>query len=367
MKRKTHVNYFALIFCCFSLTTITSQNLLNSWELGSGSAPGYQRVGTDAENIRVYGENHLGQNVILWKGGNDAINGGDGGWKSSYVPIDNAKKYRFSVWIKKTNSNDGNTYFGCQHWQYNQSSGAYNILNLSGNLNWNPYFWYGDLPRLDRWYLLVGYIHEKNTTVTTNQGAIYDGVTGKFIQNITDFKFDTSTNILRHRAFLYYDPNINDRQYHYAPRIEEVNSATPTIAQLLGINENSTLKFTYDTPGNQAKREYCSGSCTSRVSTEIQAKEEVAEESIENIEDAFRGLNIFPNPTQSNITIKTSQESLVKRITVFDIKGALLQTLDYNKPVPSMQVNLSRWPVGVYYLHLHLENGESTTKKVIKQ
>lgn len=37
----------------------------------------------------------------------------------------------------------------------------------------------------------------------------------------------------RHRAYLYYDSNVSDRQYFYGPRLEEVNGNEPTISSLL--------------------------------------------------------------------------------------------------------------------------------------
>ena len=128
--------------------------------------------------------------------------------------------------MDKTNSNDGTTYFGFNA----NSSGS---LRLDGTYNNNPYFWSGDLPKLNRWYLLVGYVHKSSHTGTANTGGIYDGTTGEKIKTITDYKLKNTVTSLRHRSYLYFDTNTLDRQYFYEPRIEPITGNEPTILELL--------------------------------------------------------------------------------------------------------------------------------------
>lgn len=214
----------------FNNSSAYSQNLLNtaSWTIGSGSVTGFSVNGSDSENFRELGLNHIGEEVILWKAVPDVNNDADGGWNTNQYLIDNTKTYRFSVWIKKTNSFDGTSYFGCQQWS--NAADLFSVLNLNGSFDFNPYFWSNyngnnQLPHLNRWYLLVGFIHHKDYGQTTNKGAIYDGVTGELVQNVTDFKFHSNTTAVRHRAYLYHNTNTNDRQYFYEPRIDIVNSS----------------------------------------------------------------------------------------------------------------------------------------------
>ena len=119
--------------------------------------------GATNENIREFGTDPFGNSSILWKGGNDASSNADGGWNSSYHNIDHKETYRFVVWLKKTNSNNGRTYFGCQQWQSNTTLYSQTILKLDGSVNTSPYFWAGDLPQLNKWYMLVGYVHGMQT------------------------------------------------------------------------------------------------------------------------------------------------------------------------------------------------------------
>ncbi|QQT28361.1 hypothetical protein I6J02_14005 [Sphingobacterium spiritivorum] len=205
-----------------------AQNLVNlsDWVPGTGSTAFLEVNGDPANNIREWGIGPYGNRVILWKGVG-GINDANAGWNSRHFEIDHRKMYRFTIWLKKTNSTDGYSYFGCA-----------NVNNLDNTLNANPYFWYGDLPELDKWYLVVGYIHGSADPSTTYYGGIYDGVTGTKVAEIQDFKFPDYVTATFQRTYLYYDPNANDRQYFYGPRAEVVDGNEPTIEALLGINKS---------------------------------------------------------------------------------------------------------------------------------
>ena len=230
---------------------MSSQNLLNtsSWTVGNGSVSGFSQNGATSENSREFGTDPFENSSILWKGGNDASSNADGGWNTNYQNIDNTKTYRFVVWLKKTNSNDGYTYFGCQQWQSNNDTNVYphNILRLNGSINKNPYFWVGDLPQLNKWYMLVGYVHGSNYNSNLSYGGIYDPITRTKVVNITDYKFASSTTILRHRVYLYYDTNTSDRQYFFAPRMEIIDGNEPPIQELLGLDNDETNLLNYPT------------------------------------------------------------------------------------------------------------------------
>ena len=206
----------------------------HSWTAGTtGSIGIFGQNGSTSENSRVWGMGPRGNRVILWKAVGDTTSGPDGGWNTSLFTIDNTKMYRFSVWIKKSVTTDGTTYFG--------TGGSPSVLKtLSGDDNSNPYFWYGDLPQLDRWYLLVGYIHAYDDTDTTNYGGIYDGITGKKVAGTTDYKFASGTTQTRHRTYLYYSTSGTATQYWWDPRVEEVNGSEPTIESLLGLYKPAT-------------------------------------------------------------------------------------------------------------------------------
>jgi hypothetical protein len=213
-------------------------NLVSShlWDIGSGSIDIFYQNGATSENSRECGVGPYGDKAILWKGGNDAASNADGGWNTATFSIDHTKKYRVSVWIKKTNSNDGTTYLG-----------LYTPVNhLDGTPQSNPYFFCGDLPSLDKWYLVVGYIYGSGDNPTNSEGGIWDGETGEKVRSWaypggqcnSDYKFSTSSTSQRHRAYLYYDITTADRQYFWDPRFEEIDGNEPTIEDLLSRGPN---------------------------------------------------------------------------------------------------------------------------------
>ncbi|WP_422080335.1 fibronectin type III domain-containing protein [Ulvibacterium sp.] len=231
---KTMLKFSLLLIGTFSLA---QNNLLDTstWTVGTGGATGFWLQGTEAENVRELGTDPHGNQTVLWKVIPDGANDVDGGWGTTYLAADHTKTYRFTVWIKKTNSNSGNTYFGLYAYD---SGNTRNSLNLDGSLNVNPYFFLGDLPQLDTWYLLVGFLHESGYSSTVSQGGIYDQ-SGVKVQDLTDFKFSSTSSQMRHRAYLYYATNTADRQFFWEPTIYEVNGQEPTVQDLLGLGGGS--------------------------------------------------------------------------------------------------------------------------------
>jgi hypothetical protein len=362
-------------------------NLLNdsTWAVGCGSLLGFSQNGAASENCRELGKNHVGKEVVLWKGGNDSASNEDGGWNTGWINgVNHNTSYRYSVWIKKKNSTNGSTYFGF----YANNSGS---LRLNGTYNSNPYFWAGDLPKLNRWYLIVGYAHKSSYTSTTNLGRIYDGVTGEEVATITDYKLKNTVTALIHRSYLYYDTNTSDRQFFWAPRIDPITGNEPTITELLQINEDSKLIFSYDEAGNQKQRFYCEedGFCSpvapsSRAINEkgVKMEEEqgvvVAEQTNiplpgEEIKEETDGLNvkhtIYPNPTSGKVTIQLSGKdyNLTNSISIYSTNGSLVQKININTPTNQIELDISDKPTGAYFIHMHFTNGTTTTEQIIKK
>ncbi len=217
--------------------TFSFVSLINpeTWQVGTtGSQPGFNAIGdADTENAIEMGTGPFGDDVVLWKAGNDAASDADGGWNGEAFNIDHTKTYRYSVWIKKTGVISGTTYLGLK-------GGVVTFLT-SPTIEGNPYFWCGNLPALDKWYLVVGYVHGSGTSSTQHLGGIYDGQTGEKVVSVsgsdncnTDFKSTTSAVTQYHRAYLYYDTITTNRQYFYAPRVDLVDGSEPSINALLG-------------------------------------------------------------------------------------------------------------------------------------
>lgn len=374
MNLKSLLKYVFFTLAISLSGELFSQNLLDtsSWLVGYGSVTGFNKSGTFEENVRELGINHKGDEVVLWKAVPDTNEIRDGGWDSDFITINNTNTYRLSVWIKKTHSHSGTTSFGT----HSITGGNYNLLSLNDFPYPYPYFWNGDLPQLNRWYLLVGFVHNKDYSSSISHGKIYDGVTGEVVGNTTDFKFSTNAINLMHRSYLYGETNLYNRQYFWGPRIDLVDSTEPSIEVLLSISENPKLIFTYDNAGNQKQRFYCdvpgcsipeppAGRPTEEI-TEI--KDEIAD--LEELEDDTNEIKVSlsPNPTKGSVLVRLNSHldiSLLHDVNIYNSGGVLVLT----KPSQSkneLEIDLTNLSIGVYLVHIHLSNGTSFSKTIIK-
>ncbi|WP_299112093.1 T9SS type A sorting domain-containing protein [uncultured Winogradskyella sp.] len=372
-----------LLFRCYLLCTLAllgannlvSQNLLDtsSWTIGSGSISGYSQYGLTEENTRVYKHNHVGDEVMVWQASPNSGGQTSGGFTSPAVNIDHNKMYRLSIWIKKENSNDGVTQFKPNTY----SGGAHHTTYLNGDVvSWHP-FWYGDLPELNKWYLLVGYVHASSDNSTIDLGKIYDGVTGEAVVSMRDHKFKNSATILQNRPTLWNSLTTSDRQYMYAPRIEIVDGSEYSLDQLLSINPNSKLLFAFDNAGNQKQRFYCSVPGCSvpnpPAGRAAPQKEEVAvaEEDITKGDedlDLNAQLTLYPNPTNGLVSVTLNSNSDVKisnTINVYNNVGILVKKVPGNTK-NKQDIDFTNLASGMYLVHIHLSNGTSITKQIIK-
>lgn len=137
----------------------------------------------------------------------------------------------------------------------------------------------------------------------------------------------------------------------------------------LGFSQ-SKLVFTYDTAGNQVKREYCKdGDCNTKRQTapEEEIKEEIQEE-ISELTEFDKSIAVFPNPTKGLLTINWNQEysSTIKEIILIDV-ASKVYNVKYTPGNHQAKIDLSSWPDGLYVVRFFLTDGNSLTKKIIKK
>ena len=138
-------------------------NLIDSsvWIVGTGDVGNFDAYQDDtSENERVNGTDPHGNTNVLWKGIPSGNGAKDGGWtRDNNTTIDHTKTYRFTVWLKKTGSHDGSEIFGFEAYD---SASQEATLNLDGSPDGLPWFSTYDMPQLNTWYLMVGYVHPSN-------------------------------------------------------------------------------------------------------------------------------------------------------------------------------------------------------------
>lgn len=359
---------FSSVLLCSFLSV--SQNLIDLSTWSSGSTPsGWILGGVASENSIISYENHLNREGLVWRcHPNHSSSAYDGGWAKS-EPINSSSTYQLSVWVKKEGTIGGATIFAT-------TDNPLSVTNLnSSTVLPNPVFWSGDLPVLNRWYLLVAQVHNQGYSGSTASiTGMYDGVTGEkessSVYQLKDFKFINSPSSIRHRLFLYRSGNTNDYQYQYAPRIDLVDGTEPTLQDLLLVNPNSKLSFKYnDNAGNQSQRLYCStGSCIMinpppQMPNNFKSIDEELTADIESI------IKVYPNPSADIVTIDLTEMtdiSLDEQIQLFDLNGKQIGSYKISKSKVT-QINISDFSTGTYFLHLHDNKGKSITQTIIKK
>lgn len=185
--------------------------------------------GLPSENtLLLHSEGPSGHSDVVWQA--KSINGfADGGWNTGSFDVDSSKTYRAVVWIKKMDTNNGTTYFGCMGNSQN---------SLSGAPDFNPYFFSGDVPELNKWYLLVGILHGASYDGGySGVSGVYDPTTGEKIVDCSEFIMASNTTTQSHRSYLYSTTSPDVVQYFAYPRFEAVDGNEPTLGALMSTSD----------------------------------------------------------------------------------------------------------------------------------
>ncbi|TVZ52275.1 MopE-related protein [Dokdonia sp. Hel_I_53] len=218
----------------------------SDWVEGPGGTPFFNANGAVSENSRIYGTGPSGDLELLWKCDDDTAKNADGGWNTDYFPIDRTRKYRYTTWVKRTGSLDGTTYHGTK-----------SVSNLSGVAQSNPYFWYGDPPELNKWYLMVGIIHPYTYSGgNSGESGLYD-LDGNKLSNGNDFKWNSNSATSSMRSYLFYSEDPASKQYFSRPTFEQINDANAGLSSAFQTNSSSrdiVTHIAYDGLGRQSKK-----------------------------------------------------------------------------------------------------------------
>jgi hypothetical protein len=205
------------------------ENLLDvsTWTAGSGSVTNFTANGSAAESVRFVAADPYGETTVVWECRPDSVSGADGGWNGAHVPIDNTKKYQFSVWVMRSVLGNGHFYLGCAGLQNTTNIGVLNRSN--GAVNTNPYFevntsW-TKWGTTGVWYQVIGHVWPvgSGTGAVDSRTGIYNSAGTKETSIPIDFVWNANTTNTYLRSYLYYSTNTSTRQRMCYPRIIQVD------------------------------------------------------------------------------------------------------------------------------------------------
>jgi len=211
-----------------------------NWATGTGGQSGYGGNGSSSEQNRVLvTDDPWGRNSVTWRTTPDATSGADGGWNSSYYPIDNNSTYRYSVWVRRYTAGTGGTFY--------MGMNPAPIRNDNNASQGNPYFTYPSIASLtqNQWYLVVSHVFPHTYTAGLrhpDSGWYENGVkiSDKSYGNIggQDSRWASSTTSAMHRSYHYYTTNVNSGIEFAYPRVDKIDGKEPSIKELIEKGES---------------------------------------------------------------------------------------------------------------------------------
>ncbi len=128
------------------------------------------------------------------------------------------------------------------------------------------------------------------------------------------------------------------------------------------------ISFTYDTAGNQTKRELVCVTCPPLVGKKAKAIEEITHEDLIK-SDVSDQISYYPNPVAQELYLKWElvNDKTVSAIQVYSISGQILQNYPTARDAENAVIGFQNYPQGYYLLTLSYDNGEQKTIKIVKQ
>lgn len=196
------------------------------WHTGTGNDGKYLMMGTNAENERDVAESPFNMPDVVWKCISTANSNIDGGFEAVNIPIYNTYTYRYSIWVKQMQK-DGYITFGCDP----------NTMEVGTEVVSDGIFWAGDVPEINKWYLLVGYINgsEDNTGAKKDSG-VWDPETGRRILNINNFKtfkYRSTDETQSYRCWQSYALGVGTEVQFWGQRMDICDNTEPSISEIL--------------------------------------------------------------------------------------------------------------------------------------
>ncbi len=214
----------------------------------SAYPPGWQALnGKESENAIVTTDQPDGSMGLSWHCIPSGDSGGDGGFNygGNPQPIDTSKTYRICSWFRRNGNMNGSSYHGLHNYDANGVNvGVMNAADANSSANSNFYMFYGDLPTVDKWFMVVSYLHPVGSPAMPRRGGIYQyGSLDKQADILQDGRFVPGTQTISVRDYLYYANQPNGSSQHISlPRIDLVDGSEPALSELLGLPSADGVK-----------------------------------------------------------------------------------------------------------------------------
>ncbi|MCK7591763.1 M4 family metallopeptidase [Subsaxibacter sp. CAU 1640] len=127
---------------------------------------------------------------------------------------------------------------------------------------------------------------------------------------------------------------------------------------LLGVGPNSTVQFRFElgTDGCNGNDgwyidEIIVYNCTSTL-------------SVTDYDNLSNAIKVFPNPSNGKIVLKKVQNINLSTAKIFDINGRLISTLDLTSLSDELEVDITKYNSGMYFMRINTVNGQITIKLI---
>jgi hypothetical protein len=131
-------------------------------------------------------------------------------------------------------------------------------------------------------------------------------------------------------------------------------------------NAQNKILFSYDSAGNQVKRELCIN-CTLLGKIAKDSKTLTNDDLIKS--EVSDQISYYPNPVKQELYLRwdLSKDTTVSSIELYSLTGQLLQSFKNKTEINLQTIPFESYPRGVYAIVLVYNNGEQKTIKIIKQ
>jgi hypothetical protein len=146
-------------------------------------------------------------------------------------------------------------------------------------------------------------------------------------------------------------PRINQKMYH---DIKGNNNLQSTFAAVV-LETSGKEEYFFNPPSFNSNNAY-------RTASNAQSQEEIKKD-IAKTSSIIENFKIYPNPTNSAITIELENFDKNTSYELVEITGKLLETGKFNSALNT--INLSQYNNGIYFLKTNFSNQQTRISKII--